>query len=172
MKKNALILLRMAAVIGLLFFAIISYSQSATGGNISGAVLIPDEIELATVPKEAKIYIYLKDYTPYNGKEVLPWEAPTRQVVDAYIKSLQNHWVSFEFRELPKGIYGISVLVDTGRPHVAKGSLNFTAYPGDYAGGTKESIIIKQGQTVEVLISEGLYVSIPDGYQAPLYAPD
>jgi len=172
MKTNLLSLLRMAVVVGLLFLAIISCSPSATGGNITGFVLIPGEIDLAAVPKEARIYIYLQDYTPSNGKEVLPWEAATRKAADFQINSLQNHRVPFEFSELPKGIYGISVLVDTGRPHVAEGSLNFTAYPGDYVGGTKENLNLKEGQTVEVSISKGLYVSIPDGYQAPLYAPE
>ena len=93
-------------------------------------------------------------------------------MINAHIKSLKNHRIFFEFKELPKGIYGISVLVDTGRPHVPEGSLNFTAWPGDYAGGTNENLIIEEGQTVEVSISDGLYVSIPDGYQAPLYSPD
>ncbi len=169
MKSNMVILLRMV-VIG--FLAIISCSQSGTSGTITGVVLLPSKIELATVAMEAKIYIYLKDYTPNNGKEVPPWEAPIRNVVDAHIKSLTNHRVSFEFKDLSKGIYGISVLVDTGRPHVPDGSLNFTAFPGDYVSGTKESLNIEEGQIVEASISDGLYVSIPDGYQAPLYSSD
>jgi hypothetical protein len=69
-------------------------------------------------------------------------------------------------------MYGVSVLVDTGRPHVPHGSLNFAAYPGDYTGGTKENIELDGDQTVEVSINEGLYVTIPDGYEAPLYSPE
>ena len=61
MKMNLLSLLRMAVVIGLLFLAIISCSRSATGGNITGFVLIPDELDLAAAPQEARIYIYLKE---------------------------------------------------------------------------------------------------------------
>ena len=66
----------------------------------------------------------------------------------------------------------MSVLVDTGRPHVPQGSLNFTAFPGDYAGGTQKELDLEDGQIVEVSISEGLYVSVPDGYQAPLYSTE
>lgn len=171
MKTTLLNFLQIAAG-GLFSLAIISCSQPEASGAITGVVLLPNEIELSTVAPEARIYIYLKDYTSKNGKEVLPWEAPTRKVVDAHIRSLTNRRVSFEFKELPKGIYGVSVLVDTGRPHVPEGSLNFTAFPGDYAGGTKENVNIEEGRTVEVSISSGLYVSIPDGYKAPLYSPD
>lgn len=163
--------LRMAAV-GLLSPAIISCSPSGANGAITGVVRLPNDIELSAVPLEAKIYIYLVDYTPSNGKVVPPWEAPILNVVNTSIKLLEQHRVSFEFKDLPKGVYGISVLVDTGRPHVPDGSLNFTAYPGDYAGGTDENISIEEGQTVEASIDDGLYVSIPDGYQAPLYSPN
>ncbi len=41
--------------------------------------------------------------------------------------------------------------------------------PGDYAGGTKDNLKLKSSQTIEVAITEGLYVTIPDGYEAPLY---
>jgi hypothetical protein len=139
---------------------------------IRGFVLIPDDIELSTAPEEAKVYIYLVDYTPKEGKKVPPWEAPTKEVKEFQVNTLKSHKVVFEFGGLQKGRYGVSVLVDTGRPHVPKGSLNFTAFPGDYAGGTQKEWDVEDGQTVEVSISEGLYVTIPDGYQAPLYSPE
>lgn len=156
-----------------LFFAITySFSESASKGEIKGYVLLPNRIDIPTVANEAKVYIYLTDYTPKDGKEIFPWEAPIKEVIDFKINSLRDHKVFFEFRDLPKGMYGVSVLVDTGRPHVPHGSLNFTAYPGDYAGGTKENVNIEGDQTVEVSINEGLYVTIPDGYDAPLYSPE
>jgi hypothetical protein len=149
-----------------------SYAESESKGKIKGYVLLPYKIDTATVPNEAKVYIYLKDYTPKDGKEILPWEAPIKKVIDLQINSLRDHKVFFEFRDLPKGMYGVSVLVDTGRPHVPYGSLDFTAYPGDYAAGTKENKELEGDQTVEVSINEGLYVTIPDGYDAPLYSPE
>jgi hypothetical protein len=139
---------------------------------IKGFVSVPDNIELSSAPEQAKIFIYLVDYTPEGDKEVLPWEAPIKEVKDLQINSLQSRNVAFEFGGLQTGRYGVSVLVDTGRPHVPKGSLNLTAFPGDYAGGTQKELDVEEGKTVEVSISEGLYVSIPDGYQAPLYADE
>ena len=147
-------------------------SKSVSKGKIRGYILLPKGIDITTAPNEATVYIYLKDYTPKEGKEVLPWEAPVKKVIDCQINSLRDHKVTFEFRDLPKGMYGVSVLIDTGRPHVPHGSLNFTAYPGDYTGGTKENIELEGDQTVEVSINEGLYVTIPDGYKAPLYSPE
>jgi hypothetical protein len=167
-KTNAIILL----LIG--FFCLIpcSCSKSSSGGKIKGSVLLPDKIDIATVPKEAKVYIYLKDYSPVNGKDVLPWEAPTKKVIEHQINSLENHRINFEFKNLPSGLYGVSVLVDTGRPHVSKGSTDFTAFPGDYTGGTKDNIKLEDNQTVEVSIESGMYLTIPDGYDAPLYSPE
>jgi hypothetical protein len=170
----------MQKLVAILIFALInpscfvpySFSKSASNGKIRGYVLLPNEIDMATVPKEAKVYIYLKDYSPRNGKEVFPWDAPIKEIIDFQICLLKTHRVGFEFRDLPKGIYGVSVLVDLGRPHVPHGSLNFTAFPGDYAGGTKENLNLKSSQTIEVAIMEGLYVTIPDGYEAPLYSTE
>ena len=159
-------------LLGLFGLAVFSCTESGSSGMIRGFVLIPDEIELSTAPEEAKLFIYLVDYTPKGDKEVLPWEAPTREVKEFQINTLKNHKVSFEFGGLREGKYGVSVLVDTGRPHVPEGSLNFTAFPGDYAGGAQEELDVDDGQAVEVSISEGLYVSIPEGYQAPLYSPE
>ena len=51
-------------IISLLCLVICSCSDSASNGIIKGHVLLPNEIDMATVPKEAKGYIYLKDYTP------------------------------------------------------------------------------------------------------------
>ena len=153
-------------------FTTYSFAEYDLLGNIKGYVLLPNRIDIATVPNEAKVYIYLKDYTPKDGKEVFPWEAPIKEVIDFQINLLGDHSVAFEFKDLPKGRYGVSVLIDTGRPHVPHGSLNFTAYPGDYTGGTKENIALEGDQTVEVSINEGLYVTIPDGYEAPLFSPE
>jgi hypothetical protein len=153
-------------------FAPYSFAKSASAGTIRGYVLLPKEIDMATVPKEAKVYIYLNDYTPVHGKEVLPWDAPIKKVIERHISSLKSHKVAFEFRDLPEGLYGVSVLVDTGRPHVPHGSLNFTAFPGDYAGGTRDNLKVEHNQTIEVSINEGMYVTIPEGYEAPLYSPE
>ncbi len=171
MKANLLLFIQFVLV-GFIFIAVTSCSKSDVSGHITGVVQIPNKIKLATVAKEAKVYIYLKDYTPNSSKEVMPWEAPVRKVVEAHINSLQDHNIPFEFKDVPKGIYRVSVLVDTGRPHVTEGSSNFTAFPGDYTGGTNQNLAVGYGQTVEVVIRDGLYVSIPDGYQAPLYLPD
>ena len=161
-----------SALLTLLLLTTYAYPQSASLGTIKGYVQLPRRIDIAHVPNEATVYIYLQDYTPQAGKEVPPWEAPIKKVIDLKINSLRSHKVSFEFRDLPKGIYGVSVLIDTGRPHVPQGSVNFTAYPGDYAGGTAENVTLEADQTVEVSIEEGLYVTIPDGYDAPLYSPE
>jgi len=149
-----------------------AFSESASNGTIRGYVLLPEEIVLAEAPKEAKVYTYLNDYTPVDGKEVLPWNAPIKEVIEHDIRSLKSHSVAFEFKDLPKGVYGVSFLIDTGRPHVPHGSLNFTAFPGDYAGGTRGGAKLGSDQTIEVSISEGLYVTIPEGYEAPLYSPE
>lgn len=153
-------------------FTSYSLSKNTSNGTIKGYVLLPKEIDVATVPQEAKVYIYLNDYTPIHGKEVYPWDAPIRKVLVHDISSLKSHRVAFEFRDLPKGIYGVSVLVDTGRPHVPHGSLKFTAFPGDYAGGTRDNVKLEYNQTIEVSIAEGMYVPIPEGYKAPLYSPE
>lgn len=159
-------------MVALLAFAITSCSPSKTSGSIKGVVQIPNDIKLEEAPAEAKVYIALKNYATKEGKPIPPWEAPTLEVVETQINALERHRMSFAFQGVPTGIYGISVLIDTGRPHVHGGSLDFTAYPGDYAGGTNEHLRIEADQTVEVSISEGLYVPIPDGYQAPLYLTD
>ncbi len=158
--------------LALLWVAAISCSDSRSSGMIRGFVPVPEEIELSAAPKEAKLYVYLVDYTSKGDKEVLPWEAPSKEVKEFQINRLKDHKVSFEFGGLREGKYGVSVLVDTGRPHVRDGSLNFTAFPGDYAGGTRQELDLEDGQTLEVSISEGLYVSIPEGYQAPLYSTE
>ena len=165
-------ILMSSILLALLWLALLSCTESGSNGTIRGFVLVPKEIDLATAPNEAKLYIYLVDYTPKEGKQVPPWEAPTKGVKASQINTLKNHKVSFEFGGLGKGKYGVSVLVDTGRPHVPEGSLNFTAFPGDYAGGTQEELDVEDGQAVEVSISEGLYVTVPEGYQAPLYSPE
>ena len=170
MRNPSIILV--TRIISLLCLVICSCSDSASNGIIKGHVLLPNVIDMATVPKEAKCYIYLKDYTPKHGKEVFPWDAPIKNVIDFKINSLKIHRVVFEFRDLPKGIYGVSVLVDTGRPYVPHRSLNFTAFPGDYSGGTKENLKLESSQTIEVAITDGLYVTIPDGYEAPLYSSE
>lgn len=170
MQRSLIILI--VVLLNFFFVTTHSYAESVSKGKIKGSVLLPNRIDIATVPNEAKVYIYLKDYTPKEGKEVLPWEAPIKKVIDFQINSLRDHKVAFEFRDLPNGMYGVSVLVDTGRPHVPHGSLNFTAYPGDYTGGTKENMKLEGDQIVEVSITEGLYVTIPEGYDAPLYSPE
>lgn len=156
------------------FFCLIPFScsKSSTGNNIQGYVVLPDKIDIVTVPKEAKVYIYLKDYSSVNGKDILPWEAPTKKVIEHQISSLKNHRINFEFKNLPSGLYGVSVLVDTGRPHMRKGSVDFTAFPGDYTGGTKDNVKLEDNQTIEVSIESGMYLTIPDGYDAPLYSPE
>lgn len=146
--------------------------KPASTGVIRGYVRLPDKIDLAATPKEAKLYVYLKDYAPKQGKEVFPWEAPVNEVLDFEINSLKSHRVAFEFLNLPKGTYGVSVLIDTGRPHVSPGSMNFTAFPGDYTGGTKDNVNLEHNQAVEVSINQGLYITIPDGYEAPLYSSE
>jgi hypothetical protein len=55
---------------------------------------------------------------------------------------------------------------------VPPGSLNFTAFPGDYTGGMKDNVKLESGRTIEVSIKSGMYITIPDGYKAPLYSPD
>lgn len=170
MKKPAIIFILVLS--SLFCFKPFSFSKSSSTGAIKGYVLLPSEIDMSMVPKEAKVYIYLKNYTPKHGKEVFPWDAPIIKVLDFEISTLRSHRVSFEFTDLPKGMYGVSVLVDTGRPHVLHGSLNLTAFPGDYTGGTRENVILEYNQTVEVSIDEGLYVTIPDGYEAPLYSTE
>ncbi|GMR06101.1 MAG: hypothetical protein BMS9Abin25_0684 [Gammaproteobacteria bacterium] len=170
MKKPVIILILI--LVSPFYFTPYSFSNAASTGTIRGYVLLPNKIDMASVPKEAKVYIYLKDYTPKNGREVFPWDAPIKKVIDFDINSLKKYRITFEFRDLQEGIYGVSVLVDTGRPHVPHGSLNFTAFPGDYAGGTKENLKLESSQTIEVAIMEGLYVTIPDGYEAPLYSPN
>jgi hypothetical protein len=171
-KRCSSFLIFILILICLFCFTPCSFSESTSNGTIRGSVLLPKEIDMASVPKEAKLYIYLKDYTPVQGKEVFPWEAPIKKVIEHDISSLKSHKVAFEFRDLPKGIYGVSVLIDTGRPHVPHGSLNFTAFPGDYAGGTKDNVKLEYNQTIEVSINEGMYVTIPEGYESPLYAPE
>lgn len=154
---------------GLLCIMLLSCSKPNSGGAIKGYVLMPKGIDRENMPPEAKLFIYLRDYSPKQGKEVAPWEAPIKKVLDFKIDSLKDQKVSFKFGALPKGVYHVSVLIDTGRPHVSPGSLNFTAYPGDYTGGTKENIELKDGQIKEISITEGSYLTIPKGYKAPLY---
>lgn len=170
MKKQGVVLA--AALFPLFLSGALFISVSAAAGTIRGTVILPNKIELAAEPNEARVIIYVMDVTPEHGKPVMPWDAPIRKVIDYEIKSLKNHRVSFEFGNLPKGIYGVSVLVDTGRPHVPPGSLNFAAFPGDYAGGTRENLPLDDNQTIEVSIGEGFYVTIPEGYAAPLYSPE
>lgn len=147
-------------------------SNSGSRGTIRGHVLLPNEIDISAAAEEAKIYVYLKDYTPKDGKEVLPWEAPIKEVIEMEIRPLKSRRVSFEFKDLPEGVYGVSVLIDTGRPHVRPGSQNFTAFPGDYTGGVTDNVELESNETVEVSIKYGMYVSVPDGYTAPLYFSD
>ena len=170
MKERVIILVLM--LIGPFCFTSYAFSEPAAHGMIRGYVLLPEDIVLATVPKEAKVYIYLTDYTPVNGKDILPWDAPIKEFLEHDIRSLKSHKVAFEFKDLPKGLYGVSFLVDTGRPHVPHGSLHFTAFPGDYAGGTRDNVKLESDQTVEVSMNEGMYVTIPEGYEAPLYSPE
>jgi hypothetical protein len=147
-------------------------SNSGSSATINGHVLLPNEIDISATAEEAKIYIYLKDYTPEDGEDVLPWEAPIKEVIKREIRPLKSHRVSFEFKGLPEGVYGVSVLIDTGRPHVPSGSHNFTAFPGDYTSGVTDNVELKSNETVEVSIKYGMYVSVPDGYTAPLYFSD
>jgi hypothetical protein len=178
MCKDDVILMKNSIIIHIWLlislFCISSCSSSTSGatGTIKGYVLLPREIDIGTVAKEAKAYIYLRDYTPVGGKQVLPWNAPIKKVIKRAIRPLRDHRVSFKFRDLPKGVYGVSVLVDTGRPHISPGSLNFTAFPGDYAGGMKENVTLEGNQTIEVSIRSGMYIALPDGYSAPLYSSD
>ena len=145
---------------------------SDSNGTIKGYVSLPNEITLSASAKEAKAYIYLRDFTPVDGKKVLPWDAPVKKILAREIRSLKEHRIDFEFKGLTKGVYLVSVLIDTGRPHVPRGSHNLTAYPGDYAGGVEDNIKIEGNETVEVSIKSGMYVSIPDGYTAPLFSSD
>ena len=147
------------------------FPGSAGTAAIKGSVLLPEQIQPASAPKEARVIIYLQNFTAEKGRQVLPWEAPVVKSVAYEFRSLKDRSVAFAFENLPKGTYSVSVLVDAGRPHVPRGSTNFTAFPGDYAGGTKENIDLDDHQTIEVFISEGFYVTIPEGYEAPLYAP-
>ncbi len=160
------------ALIDVLLFAPTAFSQSTPKGKLSGYVQLPVEVDIATAAEEAKVYIYLLDYTSRKGKTPFPWEAPITRVEDMEIRALKSHKVMFQFRDLPAGTYGVSVLIDTGRPHVRPGSKNFTAFPGDYAGGTKENVKLENNQSIEVSIEEGLYVSVPDDYKAPVYSPE
>ena len=146
--------------------------SSDSNGTIKGYVLLPNEIDMSASAKEAKVYIYLRDVTPVGGKKVLPWEAPIKKILAREIRPLKDHRIDFEFKELTKGVYAVSVLIDTGRPHVPRGSHNFTAHPGDYAGGVEDNIKLEGNETFEVSIESGMYISIPDGYTAPLYFSD
>ncbi len=160
-------------VAGLLCLVLCSCSKpDPAGGTIAGHVRLAGKIDIASAPREAKVYVYLKELTPKAGKAVPPWETPVLDVQAFGIRGMKDRKVAFAFRDLAKGEYGVSVLVDTGRPHVPDGSRNFAALPGDYAGGTKENVKVEPGRTTEVVIEEGLYVTIPDGYEAPLYAPE
>jgi hypothetical protein len=169
MKKRVILLV--STLIGLFCLTPCALSKSAANSTIKGYVILSKKIVLASAPQAAKVYIYLSDYTPVDGKEVFPWDAPVTEVIAHDLSLLKHHKVAFQFENLAQGQYGVSVLVDTGRPHVPKGSQNFTAFPGDYAGGTKEKLILGPNQTIEVSITEGMYVTIPEGYQAPLFSP-
>lgn len=169
MKRGILVLLSLFLICSPTIYP--SDAHAASKGKIQGTVVIPARIDLSTAPPEAKIFIYLKDYTPKASRAVLPWEAPTLDVIDLGIRSLKGHDVAFVFGDLPGGRYGVSVLIDTGRPHVLPGSRDFTAYPGDYAGGTRDDVVLDPGGPVEISIDDGLYVPIPDGYEAPVYPP-
>jgi len=161
-----------ALLVALFSFIANAYSESSSSGVIKGSVSLPAEIDLPAAPKEAKVYVYLSDYTPKEGKRVAPWEAPIKKVIFFRLNSLEAHDITFAFTQLPQGIYSVSVLVDTGRPHVPEGSQNYIAYPGDYAGGTKENLGLEKDQIIEVSINRGLYVTVPGGYTAPLYSPE
>ena len=169
--------MRLSWVIGICLTIVLSgllscSSDSSSGATIKGHVVLAKKIDLSAAAEEADIYIYLKDYTSRDGKEVLPWEAPIKEVITRQIRPLKSHRVAFEFKDLPEGVYGVSVLIDTGRPHVRPGSRNFTAFPGDYTGGVTDNVELKSNETVEVSIKDGMYVTIPDGYTAPLYSSD
>jgi hypothetical protein len=60
MKTKIPILLQ-SIVLALLWFAAISCSNSESSGMIRGFVLVPDEIDLSTAPKEAELYIPLNN---------------------------------------------------------------------------------------------------------------
>lgn len=159
-------------LVGIVTLFACSASIADSTGVIKGHVLLPGRLHADDLDKQAKVYIYLSDYTPKGHGQVFPWDAPIVKVQTRAIASLNDHKVDFKFIDLKKGIYGVSVLLDTGRPHVPPGSRNFTAFPGDYTGGSHDEIKLDGGLTVEVSIDSGLYVSIPDGYDAPLYPPD
>jgi hypothetical protein len=36
----------------------------------------------------------------------------------------------------------------------------------------KDNVKLESGRTIEVSIKSGMYITIPDGYKAPLYSPD
>ena len=112
MKINTRIFLR-STLLGLLWLAVIACSESGSKGMIRGFVLIPDDIELSTAPEQAKIYIYLVDYTPKEGKEVPPWEAPTKEVKEFQINTLNSHKIAFEFEEFrPALIHQVVLFCD------------------------------------------------------------
>jgi hypothetical protein len=70
MQRSPIILI--VVLLNFFFVTTHSYAESVSKGNIKGYVLLPNRIDIATVPNEATVYIYLKDYTPKDGKEVLP----------------------------------------------------------------------------------------------------
>jgi len=147
-------------------------------GAITGTVLIPADLDVTASPPEAKLFIYLSDYTSKDGHAVMPWAAPIVQVIDhpiAALATVGTRHVPFEFTQLPPGTYGVSVLFDTGKPHVPITFLErcrarfLIAHPGDYAGGTEQEIHLGAGQVETVSIDKGMFVTVPEGYQSPVY---
>jgi hypothetical protein len=55
---------------------------------------------------------------------------------------------------------------------VRQGSTAFSAYPGDYTGGLADDVVLKEDQPIYITIDQGLYLPVPDGYDAPLYDPE
>lgn len=135
-------------------------------------VNIPDRVDVSQVSEKAYVYVSLNDFTPKGGKEPKPWEAPLLRTGKHQLVKIETAEVTSRFDNLPDGVYGISVLIDAGRPYVRDGSSDFTAYPGDYAGGTTENVQLEGGRTIKVSVSDGMYISVPEGYESPDYLPE
>ena len=160
--------------------AISLYDVAIIGGGIAGltaaTLLGKMGFDVIVLEKNKRIGAHNKlQMQGFPAFEIsnLPINVPLNYKVNkVYLWSPNRSIIPFKFENLPKGSYGVSVLIDTGRPHVPPGSLNFTAFPGDYAGSIKSNVKLESNQTIEVSIEKGLYVTIPDGYDAPLYASE
>ena len=152
-----------------ILLAIISCSSEPANGRVSGIVIIPIAVDPRKASEHAKVFVYVRDYTSIKVEERELQQGPIVAVQDYLVGQLESNELSFEFPQLKPGTYQISVLIDLGRPHVSPGSQTFVAYPGDYSGWTKPNIRVVAGETKEVKIDYGIYITIPEGYQSPLY---